>query len=99
MQSLVKELVDMHIRPYYVYLHDMVPGCEHFRTSLATMLHIEKRLQGFTSGYNLPKFIVDLPGGGGKVNAHSYETYENGTSTFFSAVTGQLHQYHDPERN
>lgn len=50
MQELVSKLVDMHIRPYYVYIHDMVPGCEHLRTTLGEMLRLEKNLQGFTSG-------------------------------------------------
>jgi len=53
MKRLVDRLVDLHIRPYYVYAHDMVPGCEHLRTTLREMLDLEKALQGYTSGYGL----------------------------------------------
>nr|OQO31488.1 hypothetical protein B0A51_01697 [Rachicladosporium sp. CCFEE 5018] len=100
MALLIRKLSDLMIQPYYVYLGDMVKGVEDLRTSLATALHIEQDLIGGIAGFNMPKFVVDLPGGGGKRPITSYEHYdrETGVSTWKApAVTGEkIFQYHDP---
>ena len=77
-----KKLSFMNIQPYYVYLHDMVPGCEHLRTTLADAIEIEKQVRGSSAGFNTPTFVCDAPGGGGKRHVASYEYYdrENGIS-------------------
>jgi lysine 2,3-aminomutase len=79
MQQLVRRLSCINIHPYYVYVCDMVAGIEDLRTNLATALDIEKRLRGSTAGFNTPTFVCDLPGGGGKRCAHSYEYYNRDT--------------------
>lgn len=79
MQQLIRRLSYINIHPYYVYVCDMVAGIEDLRTSLATALDIEKRLRGSTAGFNTPTFVCDLPGGGGKRCAHSYEYYNRDT--------------------
>ena len=78
-QLLVKRLGFVNVQPYYVYVHDMVPGVEDLRTDLATALDLEKRVRGVTAGFNTPTFVVDTLGGGGKRNAHSHEHYDRET--------------------
>ena len=63
MQLLVKRLGFINIHPYYVYFHDLVPGVEDLRTSLAQGLQIEKHVRGVTAGFNTPSFVVDTMGG------------------------------------
>jgi lysine 2,3-aminomutase len=60
-------LVKNRVRPYYLYQCDLVEGAGHFRTSITKGLEIISKLQGYTSGYAVPKYVVDAPGGGGKV--------------------------------
>lgn len=79
MQQLIRKLSYINIHPYYVYVCDMVAGIEDLRTSLATALDVEKHLRGSTAGFNTPTFVCDLPGGGGKRCAHSYEYYNRDT--------------------
>ncbi|MDH5581846.1 MAG: KamA family radical SAM protein [Bdellovibrionales bacterium] len=76
MVKLTKQLEWINIQPYYVYLHDMVPGCEHFRTTLKEAEELEKAVRGTTAGFNTPTFVCDLPGGGGKRHVASYEYYD-----------------------
>ncbi|KAI1419443.1 L-lysine-aminomutase [Xylaria sp. FL1777] len=84
MLSLIKKLARMNIQPYYVYQCDMVPKVEHFRTPLQTSLDIESQIRGSITGFFMPNFVVDLPGGGGKRLACSFESYDRntGVSTF-----------------
>jgi lysine 2,3-aminomutase len=100
MQLLVRRLAYVNIHPYYVYFHDMVPGVEDLRTSLAAGLEIEKHVRGSTAGFNTPSFVVDTMGGGGKRDAHSYEHYdrENGVAVFTSPSVkpGVKFLYFDP---
>ena len=76
MFRLIKKLSYINIQPYYVYAHDMVPGCEHLRTTIATAERLSKDIQGSTAGFNLPKFVCDAPGGGGKREISSYDYYD-----------------------
>ncbi len=66
-KKLCHELVKIRVRPYYLYQCDLVQGSGHFRTTIAAGLEIMEALRGHTSGYAIPLYIVDLPGGGGKV--------------------------------
>jgi lysine 2,3-aminomutase len=61
------ELLKVRVRPYYIYQCDPIPGSEHFRTEISKGLEIIKGLRGFTSGYAVPHFVIDAPGGGGKI--------------------------------
>jgi lysine 2,3-aminomutase len=79
MLELTRRLSALHFRPYYAFQHDMVPRCEHLRTPLSTALSLEKALAGATAGFNTPRFVVDVPGGGGKRGVHSYEHYSVAT--------------------
>lgn len=100
MVLLTRQLSYMNIQPYYVYLHDMVPGCEHLRTTLRCAVELEKSVRGTTAGFNTPTFVCDLPGGGGKRHVASYEYYdeENGISLWQApnVKPGQVFTYFDP---
>ena len=66
MKNLVHELVKMRVRPYYIYQCDLSMGLEHFRTPVSKGIEIIEGLRGHTSGFCIPTFVVDAPGGGGK---------------------------------
>lgn len=66
MKQLVHGLVKIRVRPYYIYQCDLSMGIEHFRTKVSKGIEIIEALRGHTSGYAVPTFVVDAPGGGGK---------------------------------
>ena len=66
MKKLMHELVRNRVRPYYIYQCDLSMGLEHFRTPVSKGIEIVENLRGHTSGYAVPTFVVDAPGGGGK---------------------------------
>ncbi|MFH1152715.1 MAG: KamA family radical SAM protein [Pseudomonadota bacterium] len=94
MKSLMHHLMKMRVRPYYLYQCDPITGSGHFRTSIDKGLEIIKGLRGFTTGYAVPTYVVDAPGGGGKipltpdyVQGHTTDdlvltNYENKTYTY-----------------
>ncbi|MFA5577705.1 MAG: lysine 2,3-aminomutase [Tissierellaceae bacterium] len=67
MKELVHGLVKMRVRPYYIYQCDLSLGIEHFRTKVSKGIEIIESLRGHTSGFAVPTFVVDAPGGGGKI--------------------------------
>ncbi len=67
MKELMHKLLKIRVRPYYLYQCDLIPGSGHFRTTVAKGLEIIKGLRGYTSGYAVPTFVIDAPGGGGKI--------------------------------
>jgi lysine 2,3-aminomutase len=66
-KKLTHELLKIRVKPYYLYQCDPIPGSAHFRTPLESGLDIIRNLRGFTSGYAIPHFVIDAPGGGGKI--------------------------------
>jgi len=66
-KKLTHELLKVRVKPYYLYQCDPIPGSAHFRTSVNKGLEIIKGLRGFTSGYAIPHYVIDAPGGGGKI--------------------------------
>lgn len=66
-KKLTHELLKARVRPYYLYQCDPIPGSSHFRTPVSKGLEIIRGLRGFTSGYAIPHFVIDAPGGGGKI--------------------------------
>lgn len=67
MKTLVNDLVKIRVRPYYIYACDLSLGLSHFRTPVSKGIEIIEGLRGHTSGYCVPTFVVDAPGGGGKI--------------------------------
>ena len=95
-----KKLSSLLVQPYYVYLHDMVPGCEHLRTTVDRAEYLSRRLQGSIAGFNTPRVVCDAPGGGGKREISSYTLYDReiGVSAWTSptAKPGEMFYYYDP---
>ncbi|MBE0701143.1 MAG: lysine 2,3-aminomutase [Acholeplasmataceae bacterium] len=67
MRRLVKGLIAIRVRPYYIYQCDLSVGIEHFRTTISKGIEIIEGLRGHISGFAVPTFVVDAPGGGGKI--------------------------------
>ncbi|MCC6187678.1 MAG: lysine 2,3-aminomutase [Anaerolineales bacterium] len=66
-RELVHKLVMLRVRPYYLYQCDLVEGAGHFRTTVSKGLEIMEGLRGHTSGFAVPTYVIDAPGGGGKI--------------------------------
>lgn len=66
-RKLVHELVKIRVRPYYLYQCDLVEGSGHLRTTVSKGIEIMEGLRGHTSGYAVPTYVIDAPGGGGKI--------------------------------
>lgn len=66
-KKLTHELLKIRVRPYYLYQCDPIIGSAHFRTPVSKGLEIIKGIRGFTSGYAIPHYVIDAPGGGGKI--------------------------------
>jgi lysine 2,3-aminomutase len=78
MRELVQKLLLCRVRPYYLYQCDLIRGSSHLRTSVAKGIEIIESLRGHTSGYAIPQFVIDAPGGGGKVPVNpSYVVYHD----------------------
>ncbi len=100
MQLLIKRLSYVNVHPYYVFVHDLVKGVEELRTTLQSAIDLEKRVRGITAGFNIPAFVVDTMGGGGKRHVHSFEHYNRATgiAVFSSPAVrpGQYFLFFDP---
>jgi lysine 2,3-aminomutase len=67
MRAFVQKLLMCRVKPYYVYQCDLIAGSAHLRTSVSKGLEIMEALRGHTTGYAVPQYVIDAPGGGGKV--------------------------------
>jgi lysine 2,3-aminomutase len=67
MKALVHRLLRMRVRPYYLYQMDLITGGAHFKVAVQKGIEIIKALRGHTTGYAVPQYVIDAPGGGGKV--------------------------------
>ena len=67
MKELMHKLLKIRVRPYYIYQCDLAIGTSHFRTPVSAGIKIIQALRGFTSGYAIPTYVIDAPGGGGKI--------------------------------
>ncbi len=96
-KSLCQGLLRIRVRPYYLHQCDPVAGAAHFRTSLCEGIEIISQLQGTTSGLAVPRFVVDLPGRGGKVSLQPDPilSREKGRTTLRDHA-GALYAYEDP---
>ncbi|MBU1004053.1 MAG: KamA family radical SAM protein [Proteobacteria bacterium] len=95
--ELFQGLLKMRVRPYYLYHCDQVAGTSHFRTSLSLGLDIIRNIRGYTSGYAVPHFVVDLPGGGGKTPVcPEYLVRRDGDRLVFRNYEGREFSIEDP---
>ena len=98
MKDLVHKLVKMRVRPYYVYQCDLSMGLEHFRTSVSKGIEIAEGLRGHTSGFCVPTFVVDAPGGGGKIPIMPQYLISSGAKrTALRNFEGVIATYTEPE--
>jgi lysine 2,3-aminomutase len=97
MKELMQKLLKARVRPYYLYMADQVAGGEHFRTSVQKGLEIVKALRGWTSGLAVPHFVIDAPGGGGKVPlVPEYVEEITDDEVIFRNYAGERYVYKQP---
>ncbi|HEX7185431.1 MAG TPA: KamA family radical SAM protein [Thermoanaerobaculia bacterium] len=97
LRDLFHGLLKARVRPYYLYQCDPVVGTGHLRTSVGTGLELMAQLRGYTTGYAVPTYVVDAPGGGGKipVQAETIVGHEDGTWSLRNWA-GDTYTYVDP---
>ncbi len=97
MKKLVQDLVKIRVRPYYLYQCDLSLGLGHFRTSVAQGIEIIEGLRGHTSGLCVPTFVVDAPGGGGKIPVMpDYTISQGNTRVVLRNFEGVITTYEEP---
>ena len=96
MKKLMHELLMARVRPYYIYQCDPIPGSSHFRTPVSKGLEIIQGLRGHTSGYAVPQYVIDAPGGGGKIPLlPEYYQGRDGDNVVLKNYEGKLFNYYD----
>ena len=99
MKELMLKLLKNRVKPYYIYQADMTEGTDHFRTSVQKGLDIIKDLMGHTSGMAVPYFVIDAPGGGGKVRLLPNSVVEhNKDEVVITNYEGKVFRYSQPEK-
>ena len=98
MRDLIHKLLTMRVRPYYLYQCDPISGSAHFRTTVAKGLEIIEGLRGHTTGYAVPTYVIDAPGGGGKIPLQpNYIVGRDGDDLLLRNYEGQVYRYPDPQ--
>ena len=94
MKSLIHRLLMMRVRPYYLYQCDLITGSAHLRTSVMKGIEIIKGLRGHTSGYSVPQYVIDAPGGGGKIPINpEYIEEINDKEIVLKNYEGKIYKY------
>ncbi len=97
MKDLMHKLLKLRIRPYYIYQCDPIPGSSHFRTPISKGLEIIQGLRGFTTGYAIPHYVIDAPGGGGKIPLlPEYYQGRDGDYVVMKNFEDKVYKYYDP---
>jgi len=97
MRRLMQGLLKIRVRPYYLYQCDPISGSAHFRTPVSKGLEIIRGLRGHTTGYAVPTYVIDAPGGGGKIPLlPDYRRGRDGDDLLLANYTGQTYRYPDP---
>jgi len=90
----MQKLLTIRVKPYYIYQADLVKGTDHFRTSVDTGLRIINALRGCASGMAVPHYVIDAPGGGGKIPLlPEYVVHKDNESIILKSYRGNLHEY------
>lgn len=98
MKKLMHELVKIRVRPYYIYQCDLSMGIKHFRTKVSKGIEIVEGLRGHTSGFAVPTFVIDAPGGGGKIPVMpSYVISRAENKVILRNFEGVITTYSEPE--
>lgn len=94
MKALVQKLLMCRVRPYYIYQCDLIAGSAHLRTSVRKGLEIMQALRGHTTGYAVPQYVIDAPGGGGKVPVNpQYVLSRNADRVVLRNFEGKVFEY------
>jgi lysine 2,3-aminomutase len=94
MKALVQKLLICRVRPYYVYQCDLIAGSAHLRSSVRRGLDVMKSLRGHTTGYAVPQYVIDAPGGGGKVPVNpDYVLSRNADRVVLRNFEGKVFEY------
>lgn len=94
MKSLVHRLLMMRVKPYYLYQCDLITGSSHFRTNIQSGIDLIRGLRGHTSGYAIPHYVIDAPGGGGKIPiSPDYIEKTKGNQLILKNYAGIIAQY------
>jgi len=93
MKRLMQRLLSIRVKPYYIYQADMVQGTDHFRTSVEEGLAIVRALRGHTSGMAVPAYVIDAPGGGGKIPLLPDYLQELGDEVVLNNYRGETYRY------
>lgn len=97
MKKLMHELLKIRVRPYYIYQCDPITGSKHFRTTVATGINIIQNLRGHTTGYAVPTYVIDGPGGGGKIPiSPDYIVSKDNGRYVLKNFAGEIYTYIDP---
>ncbi len=96
MKELVQKLLYIRVKPYYIYMMDLVQGASHFRTSVQTGLDIISALRGHTSGMAVPHLVIDAPNGGGKIAIQPDDIMEFDTDGSVKLKNYDGNYYHYP---
>jgi len=97
MKNLMHELLKIRVRPYYIYQCDPILGSKHFRTPVSTGINIIEQLRGHTTGYAIPTYVIDGPGGGGKIPVNpDYIVKKDGNKYVLRNYAGKKFTYYDP---
>lgn len=100
MTELMHHLLRMRVRPYYLYQCDPIVGTSHLRTSVQKGIEIIRGLRGHTSGYAVPTYVIDAPGGGGKIPMMpEYYVGREGDDLIMRNYEGNIFRYRDPEQD
>jgi lysine 2,3-aminomutase len=96
-KALVHKLLMARVRPYYLYQCDLITGSSHLRTSVAEGVNIIEKLRGHTTGYAVPQFVIDGPGGGGKIPINpNYVVDTSSNKVTLRNFEGEMFEYPDP---
>jgi lysine 2,3-aminomutase len=96
MKRLVHGLLKIRVKPYYLYQCDPIPGSSHFRTSVKTGIDLIDGLRGHTTGYAVPTYVIDAPGGGGKIPLlPEYVVGKEGNNLILRNYEGRIFHYPD----
>ena len=94
MKALVQKLLMCRVKPYYIYQCDLIAGSAHLRASVAKGLEIMEKLRGHTTGYAVPTYVIDAPGGGGKVPVNpEYVLCRNAGRVLVRNYEGKIFEY------
>ena len=99
MKKLSHEMLKIRVRPYYIYQCDLSQGIEHFRTSVGAGIEVIENLRGHTTGLGVPTFVVDAPGGGGKIPVMpQYMISQSPHRVVVRNFEGGMYSYTEPRR-